>query len=243
MLPASADDAVLSRLEFPNTITKQLATFSAMQKSTVIRNTTAGSYEPYDSLVDACVSRVRDAMTSNRNPLVNSASVGRTTKLERNTKKHIPGGRAVLESDDDDDDSDIVEMENVEAGDDVLGWESTDSPAAPEEALVSFRTDLVPFETPAVPLPAFPIAPTRPAPKAHTHASNLDSQFEIELNKSAVLVDLQEKYIHRRLASAHSSGDTAASATQDALTILMEMLQECATQMQQQNEEGSGILT
>ncbi|TPX66569.1 hypothetical protein SpCBS45565_g04367 [Spizellomyces sp. 'palustris'] len=229
---------MLLRLTFAQTITKQLATSSAMQNITVTRTTAAGSYEPYDALVDACVSRVRDAM-STRNPLVTSASVGHTPKLERNIEKHIPGGRAVLESDDDDDDSDIIEMEKVEAADDVLGWESADSPAAPEEALVSFRTDLAPLETPDVPLPAFPIARTRPAPKTHTHASNLDSQFEIELNKSAVLVDLQEKYIHRRLASAHSTGDTAASAIQDALTILMEMLQECATQMQQ-SEQGSG---
>ncbi|KAJ3167171.1 hypothetical protein HDU88_002508 [Geranomyces variabilis] len=199
-------------------------------------------YESYDSLLSTVSQRVKSALgqqhrVSAKKPKRDGAPV--TRSLPRR-KVVIPGARAMLFDDDDDDDDDNdghdgyyesrdgAGADDDWASEDTLGWESADSASLPDEPLVKFRNlsfDLVPIdETPLDPIIAAP-APRTTAATPHSlrrTIAQLEAEFTSELDKSSMLVDLQYRYMRRRLA--HGNGDSSSSATADILSILMEMV-------------------
>ncbi|RKO89678.1 hypothetical protein BDK51DRAFT_41372 [Blyttiomyces helicus] len=129
-----------------------------------------------------------------------AADLGRTRK---------PAG----EDDADDDDG--------SRDDDDLGWDET-SPTCPSSPLHPFRTDLTPPNE-SIPVPA-PHVAFHPQPYSAQPKHLLDAEFAQALSRSTMLVDMQERYIQRRLAGVDDESDEAPA--KDALGILQEMVHE-----------------
>ncbi|KAI8916656.1 hypothetical protein DFJ77DRAFT_510089 [Powellomyces hirtus] len=163
-------------------------------------------YEPYELLLETVTERVRDALVQTKK---------QPEPPPRNAAPMIPGARATLVDSDD-------ELDEAES-EDGFGWESTDCPSAPEEQLVSFRnlsSELIPLGDDS---PEHQPTPPRTAPMSlRSTIAQLESEFRSELDKSTMLVDLQHRYMRRRIAAAGARD--APSATEDILSILMELV-------------------
>ncbi|KAI8591137.1 hypothetical protein BDZ88DRAFT_412473 [Geranomyces variabilis] len=199
-------------------------------------------YDSYDSLLSTVSQRVKSALGQQQRVGAKKTKKQDAAPETRSLPRRrvvIPGARATLFDDDDDDDDDEHDeyyetrdgagADDDWASEDTLGWESADSASLPDEPLVKFRNlsfDLVPIdETPLDPIAAAPapraIAAATPHSLRRTIAQ-LEAEFTSELDKSSMLVDLQYRYMRRRLA--HGNGDDSSSATADILSILMEMV-------------------
>ncbi|KAJ3150823.1 hypothetical protein HDU89_002820 [Geranomyces variabilis] len=200
-------------------------------------------YDSYDSLLSTVSQRVKSALGQQQRVGAKKTKKQDAAPETRSLPRRrvvIPGARATLFDDDDDDDDedehdgyyesrDGAGADDDWASEDTLGWESADSASLPDEPLVKFRNlsfDLVPIdETPLDPIIAAP-APRTTAATPHSlrrTIAQLEAEFTSELDKSSMLVDLQYRYMRRRLA--HGNGnDSSSSATADILSILMEMV-------------------
>ncbi|KAI8818514.1 uncharacterized protein EV422DRAFT_569566 [Fimicolochytrium jonesii] len=210
---------------------------------------TPSSYDSYDDLLNTVTARVKDvlaadttrakALSSSTKPL---AHPNATPQKGRKVKKVVPGARATLDDSDDSEEFDDSEEEGDERGDeweeDGLGWELHDRPNAPIEAPLAFRnlsTDLIAPSAIALtsPLLATPPTPITPTLLRQTLAQ-LEHEFRSELTKSTMLVDLQHRYMQRRLAMPGGRGGGAGKrvgseeekreAASDILGILVEIM-------------------
>lgn len=198
----------------------------------------SASYDSYADLLQAVSQRVKDELTVKRSAPTQSKP--RPVKNE-NPKKVIPGGRAILGNDSDEENDEDEEVFDVDAAD-MLGWEtvvrlfwsfsrslsadlhSQDS-IEPTETVLKFRNlspSLIPTPTPAFPVPLS--LPTSASSAPSDITQTLEQDFQTALDKSTLLVNLQQRYISRRIAAGNTGDSSPGAAIQDALAALMDIL-------------------
>ncbi|KAJ3160180.1 hypothetical protein HDU86_001016 [Geranomyces michiganensis] len=138
-----------------------------------------------------------------------------------------------------------LSIDLVPIDDDDEGDETTSAPPPPPPPV---KTTIITALTPATATTTATItttaATTTTAAALRRTIAQLEAEFTAELDKSSMLVDLQHRYMRRRLASAATaaggvggavppaaSPSSSSSATADILSILMEMVR---AQQQQQ---------
>ncbi|KAJ3042818.1 hypothetical protein HDV00_006639 [Rhizophlyctis rosea] len=228
---------------------------------------TPSSYDPYATLLATVTQRVKEGLaqaTDARKQKVLEKQKHIKTTASRHRSDGPRGARRAQFMDDESDESEEdVDEFGWEEGD-AEGEQEGDTPGKGDvdlngESLHPFRTDLelevtsdnddddnniptnpplttIPSAQPLTP-PPLPPLPTRPPPTE----DHLTTLFNTHLTTSALLVDIQDRFIKRRLARStehennpdsssttlvNSKDPTTNPATQDAAIVLEEVMRE-----------------